>query len=167
MFRPMEKATLQRAAATNSDVTNEARAVDFTGLHIVSKHITYLNEAVEAALQTLDNMLTHIDHMQKAKPESLSSSMVTSLTYRKYNYLSTQLRLRSLEKGMANVISLSFNLVTQQDSRVMQNDSRAMKAIAILTLIFLPATGISSVLSTPFFDVDFGSQDKWLQVAKR
>jgi Mg2+ and Co2+ transporter CorA len=53
---------------------------------------------------------------------------------------------------MANVISLSFNLVTQQDSRIMQDDSNAMKAIAVLTLIFLPATGISSVFSMPFFE---------------
>lgn len=77
---------------------------------------------------------------------------------------------------MSNVIQLSFNLVTQADSGVMKadsavlkTDSRAMKFIAFLTLVFLPATGVASVFSTPFFDVDWESPDteeKVLRTAK-
>jgi hypothetical protein len=77
---------------------------------------------------------------------------------------------------MSNVIQLSFNLVTQADSGVMKTDSavlkadsRAMEFIAFLTLVFLPATGVASVFSTPFFDVDWESseaEDKVLRTAK-
>ena len=37
----------------------------------------------------------------------------------------------------------------------MQNDSYAMKTIAVLTLLFLPAAGIGTIFSMPFFNVDF------------
>jgi hypothetical protein len=41
------------------------------------------------------------------------------------------------------------------DSAVLKTDSRAMEFIAFLTLVFLPATGVASVFSTPFFDIDW------------
>lgn len=43
----------------------------------------------------------------------------------------------------------SFNLVTQQDSRVMWQDNQTMKAIAFMTLFFLPmATVAVSIITT-------------------
>lgn len=155
-FRPVEMATLKHAR-------NHSRtAVDFTSLHDMSKHCIYMNEAVEAAILTLNAMTSHL----KAAGTSPRGAAISSLIYRTSIFQSTHLRLRSLEKRMANVISLSFNLVTQQDSRVMQNDSSAMKAIAVMTLIFLPATGISSIFSMPFFIVDIaGPGTKMLRVA--
>ena len=60
---------------------------------------------------------------------------------------------------MSNVIQLSFNLVTQADSTILKSDSRAMKFIAFLTLVFLPATGVAGVFSTPFFNIDWDSRD--------
>ena len=158
-FRPMEKGTLDRARNTN-EVFHVSS--DFISLHNISKHCIYMNEAVEAATQTLDNMMAHLI----TKSGNSTSTTISSLQYRKTMFQSTQLRLRSLEKRMANIISLSFNLVTQQDSRVMQNDSSAMKAIAVMTLIFLPATGISSIFSTPFFSVTFDEpENRMLKVA--
>lgn len=177
VFRGKERWTLQRAGRRTKDnkrVTNgrrELEVVDFTGLHNISKHCTFLNETVEASLCTLEAMILHISHAQRlttAPPTKLQIALLSSMIYRQNAFRSTQLRLRSLEKRMANVISLSFNLVTQQDSRIMQDDSNAMKAIAVLTLIFLPATGISSIFSMPFFEVEGGQAGlRVLRVAKR
>ncbi|SMR49802.1 unnamed protein product [Zymoseptoria tritici ST99CH_3D1] len=176
VFRGKEQWTLRRAGRRTKDnekVPNgrhETEAVDFTGLHNISKHCTYLNEAVEASLCTLETMLVHISQVQRhalSPPTRLQTAVLSSLMYRQNAFRSTQLRLRSLEKRMANVISLSFNLVTQQDSRIMQDDSNAMKAIAVLTLIFLPATGISSIFSMPFFELEGGKAGrKVLRVAQ-
>jgi hypothetical protein len=161
VFRGKEQWTLRRAGRRTKDnkkVTNgrhETEAVDFTGLHNISKHCTFLNEAVDASIATVETMILHVNQAQRhisSPPTKLQTALLSSLIYRQNAFRSTQLRLRSLEKRMANVISLSFNLVTQQDSRIMQDDSNAMKAIAVLTLIFLPATGISSVFSMPFFE---------------
>lgn len=52
-----------------------------------------------------------------------------------------------------------FNLVTQQDSetnmsiaQATKNDSAAMKTIAALTMVFLPATAVSSFFGMAFFN---------------
>lgn len=37
----------------------------------------------------------------------------------------------------------SFNVVTQHDSHVLKNDSKSMKAIAIVTMAFLPLATIA------------------------
>ena len=122
MFRPLETATLDRARANGSLDQN---TIDFTDMHNISKHCIYMVEAVDAAILTLGDMVSYLARMRPA-----SNPVITTLTYRKSTFKSTQLRLHSLEKRMANIISLSFNLVAQQDSRVIQNDSSAMKVIA-------------------------------------
>lgn len=57
-------------------------------------------------------------------------------------------------------MNLVFNLVTQQDSetgteiaRDTKADSASMKTIAVLTMIFLPATAVSGFFGMAFFDV--------------
>lgn len=78
--------------------------------------------------------------------------MSADLRYRRGLFRSTRLRLQSLQKRMANIINLSFNLVTQQDSRVVQRDSSVMKTIAIVTLFFLPSSTIATIFGTQFFN---------------
>jgi hypothetical protein len=131
-------------------------------------------EAAEASIIMLEAMIARL--LRSTSPSDLTLDAADALDYRKRSFQSTLLRLHSLEKRMSNVIQLSFNLVTQADSGVMKadsavlkTDSRAMKFIAFLTLVFLPATGVASVFSTPFFDVDWespGSNDRSLRTAK-
>jgi hypothetical protein len=56
-------------------------------------------------------------------------------------------RLDELARRLEGQINLSFNLIAQRDSKInfaiaklMANDSRTVKAIGVLTLVFLPAT---------------------------
>jgi hypothetical protein len=131
-------------------------------------------EAAEASIITLEAMIARLVRIAPPTDEGLDTA--DTLDYRKRSFQSTLLRLHSLEKRMSNVIQLSFNLVTQADSGVMKadsavlkTDSRAMKFIAFLTLVFLPATGVASVFSTPFFDVDWdspGTEERVLRTAK-
>ena len=69
-----------------------------------------------------------------------------------------------------------FNLVTQQDSetntsiaRASRDDSSAMKIIAALTMIFLPATAVSGFFGMVFFSNQNGevvvTRDLWLFIA--
>jgi hypothetical protein len=130
-------------------------------------------EAAEASFQTLEAMAFKL---REPGNGPLARAAASSLEYRKRNFHSTLLRLNGLEKRMSNIIQLSFNLVTQSDSGVMKadsavlkTDSRAMKFIAFLTLVFLPATGVASVFSTPFFDIDWDSpqsEEKVLRTAR-
>jgi hypothetical protein len=76
------------------------------------------------------------------------------LQHRRSLFESTRLRLASLQKRVDNTITLSFNLVTQQDSLIMTQDSGSMKTIALITMIFLPTTGVATVLGSSLFDSD-------------
>ncbi|WPG97702.1 Notoamide biosynthesis cluster protein M' [Acrodontium crateriforme] len=165
IFRDIEQTTLANSK-TQDDMKNEIEC-DFPGLHNIAKHGSYMSESVEAAISILDAMSAHFQgNAVPGNDSSLSTAAINGLHYHRRLFQGTQLRLKSLENRMANIISLSFNLVTQQDSRVMRNDSRAMKTIAIMTLLFLPATAVASVFSSPFFDIDFGSGARSIEVAR-
>jgi Mg2+ and Co2+ transporter CorA len=63
-----------------------------------------------------------------------------------------------MEKRMQNLIHLSFNLVAQHDSKSFQVDNKLLMLIALLTLIFLPASTIASIFGSQFFVFDDGSK---------
>ncbi|KAJ9640451.1 hypothetical protein H2199_005990 [Coniosporium tulheliwenetii] len=136
-----------------------ADKIDFVGLHNVSKHIIYVREAADAMLLTLESLSTAHKHTISNTNSPIIHATQSALRYRRTLFQSTQLRLTSLEKRMQNIISLSFNLVTQQDSRIMQKDSSSMKTIAIMTLIFLPATTIASIFGSQFFTAPARDED--------
>lgn len=52
----------------------------------------------------------------------------------------------------------AFNAVNQRDSQAMRVDSQAMKAVAIMTMLFLPVTAVSGIYGSAFFTFDPGSQ---------
>lgn len=54
---------------------------------------------------------------------------------------------------MGNIISLSFNLVTQLDSQAIQKDSKSMKTIAFMTMFFLPVSTVATIFGAQFFTV--------------
>ncbi|KAJ4159175.1 uncharacterized protein LMH87_008086 [Akanthomyces muscarius] len=73
--------------------------------------------------------------------------------------LRTQLNMKD------GTMSLVYNLVTQNDaqnnillSRSMKRDSASMSAIAALTMVFLPGTFTSSILSAGIFSANAGSR---------
>lgn len=121
--------------------------MDFAGLHNVSKHITHLREGADSALATLDRLIQHVERSaKKSMSTTVGEQTRDSLEHCQTLFQSTKLRILSLESRMANVINLSFHLVTQQDSK-------SMKTIAFLTLIFLPASTVASVFGSQFFNL--------------
>jgi hypothetical protein len=153
-FRSKERSALNSVRQDSSSSTRVVEAADFATLHEIAKHGIYMSEAAAAAVLQMEIIISHLqESSNNTSPTSLRTSTIFHLNYQKSSFLSTQLRLASLDKRIANVISLSFNLVTQRDSAVLKQDSNAMKAIAVLTLVFLPLTGIASLFSTPFFQV--------------
>jgi hypothetical protein len=197
VFWPVEKSTLELAELGRKGTFPEMlnSHMDFAGLHDMSKHCIYLLEGLEAATSTLDAMVRHLQSstIVGAATSNLTAATMSAMNYRRRTFESTHLRVRSLEKRMDNISSLSFHLVTQhdseimrddskvmridssimredssvmrEDSRVLRNDSAAMKMIALLTLVFLPATGVASVLSCPFFRVNFRDEAEPMRVA--
>lgn len=150
-FRPLEHDTLGLARAQSEIEMN----VDFHSLHDISRGCVFMLESLEGSMLTLETMADHLRSSRASSPRPLREAVIQALEHRRRTFHSTSMRLSSLDKRIQNIIGLSFNLVTQSDSRVMKADSRAMKVIAVLTLVFLPATAVASVFSMPFFNVDF------------
>ncbi|KAJ5760679.1 hypothetical protein N7520_007835 [Penicillium odoratum] len=147
VFRDIELNTLTTTRGSES----------FTGLHNVSKHILFLQESSEAAMLTLKSMMCH--HQRILDTVSSSSHQATQaaqgmLAHTETQFQSIGLRLQSLEKRMANIIALSFHLVTQDGNRIMQEDSSSMATIAFVTLVFLPMSTVSTVFGSQFFNFD-------------
>jgi hypothetical protein len=79
---------------------------DFAGLHNVYKQIIFLQESVNAALQTVKHLSNY--HQSPGAPgyRPMASTTFRMLALVQTKFESTQLRLSSLEKRMQNVISL-------------------------------------------------------------
>jgi len=63
-----------------------------------------------------------------------------------------------MDRRMGNIINLSFNLVTQQDSRIMQRDSKSMRTIAVVTMVFLPVATVAGVFGSQLITLDSTAQ---------
>lgn len=166
-FRGTERGVMN--SSRQEQKHSRAEPADFAMLHEIAKQGIYMSEAATAAVIQMENIIAYLREPSSGKQASddrMREIALQQFTYQKSAFRSTQLRLSSLDKRIANIISLSFNLVAQRDSQIMRQDSSAMKAIAVLTLIFLPLTGIASLFSTPFFDVEgrhlFVSASIWI-----
>lgn len=133
---------------------NISRNINFTELHNCAKHIIYIAEAIDSLLLVVDRTSKRLrPRAEKTDParQQPLEQLENSLDYRRSLFQSTKLRQISLQKRIDNIITLSFNLVTQQDSMVMIQDSNSMKTIAAITMVFLPTTTVAAVLGSQLF----------------
>ncbi|KAK3936411.1 hypothetical protein QBC46DRAFT_419304 [Diplogelasinospora grovesii] len=175
-FGPLEHDMLSTAFARRRLSTGAAA---FVGLHNFAKHVFHLGEALHSCISVSDAILAHIKTSDAAPREQQQSTDDPSLNrtgssdsdvtltsqphearrrqlrecilLRQSLFRSTQLRLNSLEKRVGNAITLSFNLLTQQDSLLMIRDSNSMKVIAGITVLFLPTAVVASIVGSQMF----------------
>ncbi|KAH7411825.1 hypothetical protein DE146DRAFT_771464, partial [Phaeosphaeria sp. MPI-PUGE-AT-0046c] len=166
VFGNIEEQTLEMAASPSR---SQKEPPDFQGLHNIAKHNIYLRENCESALATLGDLRDHHKMATGEQPNPSQEATKQALKYQKTLLQSTQRRLESLDRRVANIIQLSFNIVTQGDSRIMLSESQSMKTIAVMTLIFLPMSTVAGVFGTEFIKVGDGpgnhitvSHDFWL-----
>jgi Mg2+ and Co2+ transporter CorA len=69
-------------------------------------------------------------------------------------------RVSELKQRLSSQITASSSLIAQKDSRVnlaiaglQANDSRTLKGIAVLTLLFLPSTLVATLWTTNLFEL--------------
>jgi len=155
-FGPLETQTLGIASRVGK-ATEELPKDLFTGLHNLAKHAIYLHENCEAALATLNDLYTHHTALMGTDPNTLQRQTKEALKYRQTLFESTQRRLTSLNARISNIIGLSFNIVTQGDSKLMQSENQSMKTIAVMTLWFMPLGTVASIFGSQFMKL----QDEW------
>ena len=156
-------------ASKPGKATKELLSDHFTGLHNLAKHTIYLRENCDAALATVRDLQDSHTATIGGQPNAAQKFTRQALKYRATLFQSTRSRLASLDARMANIIQLSFHIVTQGDSRLMQSENQSMKTIAIMTLIFMPLGTVAGIFGTQFMklkdEAPFSltvSRDFWL-----
>jgi len=155
VFGPLEHLVLN-VANFESRRSILSKKINFSELHVCSKHLIHIAEAVDSCLAVIDATLSNIPAASDNDDNTTGRSQIHAqlrecLAYRRTLFKSSKLRLGSLQRRIDNAINLSFNLVTQQDSMLMIQDSTSMKIIAVITMIFLPTTGVATVLGSQLF----------------
>lgn len=75
-------------------------------------------------------------------------------------------QLDSLLNRMDMQVSITTMLIAERDAALSLEDSKIMRTITVITVIFLPATFLATFFSTVFFDVSFDSGGTSLQASK-
>lgn len=151
----------------------------------MAKHIIYLKEGADAALSTVNRLQEFHKDLAKQPPQGQHASTTMFETSQMLSQKGMQfevwkLRMNSLAQRMQNVINLvsgpetchrhvimpsvltmlqSFNVVTQHDSHVLMNDSKSMKAIASVTMAFLPLATVAVRMPSGLSDVTLSDAD--------
>jgi hypothetical protein len=101
---------IQRAlmnVAKTLEVWTTSSRQDLVGLHNIAKHCVYLKEAFDAILLTIEDLFEqHLEIFPKTQERQSTSSM---LKYKMGLFRSVNLRLASLDKRVANILSLVNN----------------------------------------------------------
>ncbi|KAL9088172.1 MAG: hypothetical protein Q9165_006299 [Trypethelium subeluteriae] len=126
---------------------------DFVAISNVTKHIDHLGCA--AILETTDAICRHHIKYFTRTPGHCTNRMFhlteDAFEHKAMLFKSLNFQVQGMEKKMRNMANLAFNLVTQQSNTAVIDDSRSMRTIATVTLIFLPFAAVAAMFSTPFF----------------
>lgn len=154
--------------ANSKNIRKMSSKIPFAAMHNCAKHIIHIAEAIESCIMLVEATLHNVgNHNMASSPVThgpVLKQLCETLQYRRSLFRSSQLRLSSLQKRIDNAITLSFNLVTQQDSMVMIQDSNSMKVIAAITMIFLPTTGVATVIGSQLFLSQVRKEDQTWEV---
>ncbi|QDS77316.1 hypothetical protein FKW77_004696 [Venturia effusa] len=126
--------------------------INFQILHNLSKDVIYLEESFDSIMHTAES-ISKYHYSLLGSGSKFSTRVQDGLEYRKAILASSRLQVRSLKNRVQNLIDLAFHLVTQNESRIFQQDSFSMHALALVSLLFVPLASVSSFLGTPFFAV--------------
>lgn len=128
----------------------------FKPMHDVSRHAIHTAEILSATIETITELqryqtdirkILHIDLDQNYKEQANAYT-----DFQIQLLKSLKLRSESNHKRLEDEVNLVFNNLAHEDNTV-------MKSIALLTMVFLPATFLSALFSTTFFN--FGDNGRW------
>jgi Mg2+ and Co2+ transporter CorA len=149
--RDIEK---QRMSRPRSDT-------DYPMLHEIARHACHSSETLLVSVETLNSMRSQYESFldsRSAKVPIASSRLRQFLDFQLSMFKSLHARSLAVEARLSNELNLAINMVAQQESaatvrisKAAQSDGAAMKAVAVVTLLFLPSTFVSTIFSMTFF----------------
>ncbi|RYO00961.1 hypothetical protein AA0121_g13295 [Alternaria tenuissima] len=153
---------------------------EFVHLHEIARHLFHSNETLDVAVDTIRRLLAsylRLCPLEKRDDPALLSfhDRVSAL---EKDVQGIKRRSESLTERLQNEISLAYNLVAQRDNQILvqmgveahednkimvqmgeraRQDNNNMKLIAVVGLLYLPGTFVSSLFGMNFFS--FGEDD--------
>lgn len=140
-------------------LTIENPQPDYTAMHELSRHVMHCTEVLSTALNVMDHIIEELARSQQRPLQPFDYDPGPAIRHQKSMLQFMHNRSKAVEDRLKNEINLAFhvtsqhsNLISMQIAHAAQVDSRAMRTISILGLVFLPGTFISAVFSMSFFN---------------
>lgn len=129
-------------------------SANYTSLHDMARHMAHSTEVCGVALGVMDSMLSDLQSLpttiSSSTPANTASSILADMLRQRSLLYGFHLRCQATEARLKNEIALVFHIAAQHESMLAQQiaqaakeDSRAMKTISVLGLVFLPGTFVS------------------------
>ncbi|KAH7350407.1 hypothetical protein BKA66DRAFT_476291 [Pyrenochaeta sp. MPI-SDFR-AT-0127] len=129
-------------------------------LHEIARHAIHVSETLSVALESINALqMQHQDYaVQYSQDSNRWNKIYNQFQFQRRVLHGLLLRSESNKARIQNEITLAFNTAAQRDSSIQvrigeeaKKETSAMKAIAVVTMTFLPATFVASIFSTSFF----------------
>ena len=139
---------------------------DYPLLHEIARHVCHSSETLSVAIDTTSSMRTQCGLLERESSRDTSAPCVR--VRQRLDFLQQLLnglhaRSVAVEARLKNELNLAINLVAQQEtaatvriSKAARSDGAAMRAVAVITLLFLPSTFVSTIFSMTFFSFSPG-----------
>lgn len=160
---------------------SSSRKTDYMFLHDFARHVIHSTETLGVALDTVNRILEQQEKLTaNVKHKIFQGTKALPQTQQYLHFQRQMLRnLRARSEAnqlrLQNEINFAFNIAAQSQSETLlsinqetKDDGAAMSAVALVTLTFLPATFVSALFSTTFFNFSppNGSQSEAWVVSK-
>ncbi|OTB05610.1 hypothetical protein M426DRAFT_10358 [Hypoxylon sp. CI-4A] len=139
-------------------VTKEARHENatFEALNNLSRHVRHLVEVQSVAIETWQALISqqrvNFSRLSDKVSERHKIQAIEHLEFQSQMMKGIRWRAQASSDRLDGEIQLAYNILASTDSQI-------MKSIALLTMLFLPATFVATLFSTTFFSFD---EDGWL-----
>ncbi|KAK2752924.1 hypothetical protein CKAH01_06165 [Colletotrichum kahawae] len=128
---------------------SRSKRPSFDDLNDLRRHARHLEEVQEVSVETLERLASRQeDNFKRLKlKEDYQSEATEYLQFQLQIMKSLRRRSQANSERLDGEMNCAYNVIANTDSQI-------MKSITLLTMIFLPATFISALFSTTFFDFD-------------
>ncbi|KAH6857054.1 hypothetical protein B0I37DRAFT_390079 [Chaetomium sp. MPI-CAGE-AT-0009] len=155
LVRTEEQDIFQRARMLKSTTESTVTDLDLHRMHTSAKNAVFMIEALDAAIRLVDSTLS--DHeLFGQRGDRVWENTQRHLRHRRELFHSTKLRTVSCQARIKNTVDLAFHINTAHDTQVSLQNSRSVRLISIVGLVFMPFTAVTSIFGTQFFS--FGDQ---------
>ncbi|KAK3311096.1 uncharacterized protein B0T15DRAFT_520372 [Chaetomium strumarium] len=151
LIRKDEVDIFERARMLPSIADSTVTDLDLHRIHTNAKNAIFMIEALDAAIRIVDLALSDHELSGQGGGGKVWQNTHLLLQHRRELFHSTRLRTVSSQARIKNTVDLAFHINTAHDSRVNLANSKSVRLISIVGLVFLPFSTITSIFGTQFF----------------